>query len=141
MEHSVKLSDYQKKKLNTAFRKGKAATVKLAYSALSGSDRIFLTQQQSQKLQKAKATGKGVELSLSKTQLSKHGGFLPFLLVPALVAAAKAAALGAAGAAGAAAVKGIADAVQKKKGSGIKRKKGPGLKKKKGRGLFVPGKH
>ena len=140
MEHRVKLNDYQKKKLKTAFKKGKDVTVKLAYSALSGPDRILLTQQQSQKLQKAKTTGKGVELSLSKTQLSKQGGFLPFLLVPALVAAAKAAALGAAGAAGAAAVKGIADAVQKK-GSGIKRKRSPGLKKKKGRGLFVPGKH
>ena len=85
-------------------------------------------------LKKAKAAGKGVEITLSKAQLKKQGGILPFLIVPALIAAAKAAALGAAGAAGAAAVKGIADAVQSKKGSGFLKKH------RKGRGLFVPGK-
>ena len=132
MEH--KLSESQKKKINAGFRKGESVTLKLLYKALSGPDKIVMTQAQMQQLQKAKTPRKGVQITLSETQLSKQGGILPFLIVPALIAAAKAAALGAAGAAGAAAVKGIADAVQKKTGSGFLKKA------KKGRGLFVPGK-
>jgi hypothetical protein len=134
MEHKVRLSENQKKKINAAFRKGESVSLRLAHEALSGRDKIILTQSQVENLKKAKAAGNGVEITLSKAQLGKQGGILPFLIVPALIAAAKAAALGAAGAAGAAAVKGIADAVQSKKGSGFLKKH------RKGRGLFVPGK-
>lgn len=76
-----------------------------------------------------------MELKFSKTQLSKQGGFLPFLAaaIPALVAAGKAAALGAASAAGASAVKGIVDAAQK--GKGLK------ILPKRGKGIFLPGRH
>jgi hypothetical protein len=135
LRYSVSLSESQKKKLASAIKTGKEVTIRLSYNELTGSNPILITSQQQTKINKAKLQKKGVQLKFSKTQLSKQGGFLPFLAaaIPALVAAGKAVALGAAGAAGAAGVKGIVDAVQKGKGLKILRKRG--------KGIFLPGKH
>ena len=135
LRHSVSLSESQKKKLASAIKTGKGETIRLSYDELTGSNPILVTSQQQAKINKAKLQKKGVQLKFSKTQLSKQGGFLPFLAaaIPALVAAGKAAALGAAGAAGAAGVKGIVDAVQK--GKGLK------ILPKRGKGIFLPGRH
>jgi hypothetical protein len=135
LRYSVSLSDSQKKKLASAIKSGKGVAIRLSYNELTGSNPILVTLQQQEKINKAKLQKKGVELKFSKTQLSKQGGFLPFLAaaIPALVAAGKAAALGAASAAGASAVKGIVDAAQK--GKGLK------ILPKRGKGIFLPGRH
>ena len=136
LRYNVSLSESQKKKLASAIKAGKGVTIRLSYNELTGSNPILVTSQQQAKINKAKLQKKGVQLKFSKTQLSKQGGFLPFLAaaIPALVAAGKAAALGAAGAAGAAGLKGIVDAVQNGKGLKVLPKKSTG------RGLFLPGK-
>ena len=135
LRYSVSLSESQKKKLASAIKNGNEVTIRLSYDELTGPNPILITSQQHTKINKAKLQKKGVELKFSKTQLSKQGGFLPFLAaaIPALIAAGKAAALGAAGAAGAAGVKGIVDAVQK--GKGLK------VLPKRGKGIFLPGRH
>jgi hypothetical protein len=135
LRYSVNLSESQKKKLANAIKNGKEVAIRLSYDELTGPNPILITSQQQTKINKAKLKKKGVELKFSKTQLSKQGGFLPFLAaaIPALVAAGKAAALGAAGAAGASAVKGIVDAAQR--GKGLK------ILPRRGKGIFLPGKH
>ena len=135
VRHGVTMSEDQKKKLVNAIKHNKEVAIRLGYNELTGPNPILITPQQLAKINKAKLQKKGVQLKFSKTQLSKQGGFLPFLAaaIPALIAAGKAAALGAAGAAGAAAVKGIVDAVQK--GKGLK------ILPKRGKGLFLPGRH
>jgi hypothetical protein len=135
LRYSVSLSESQKKKLASAIKSGKEVAIRLSYNELTGSNPILITSQQQTKINKAKLQKKGIELKFSKTQLSKQGGFLPFLAaaIPALVAAGKAAALGAVGAAGASAVKGIVDATQR--GKGLK------ILPKRGKGIFLPGKH
>jgi hypothetical protein len=134
LRYSVSLSDSQKNKLASAVKNGREVAIRLSYDELTGLNPILVTHQQLAKINKAKLQKKGVELKFSKTQLSKQGGFLPFLAaaIPALVAAGKAAALGAVGAAGASAVKGIVDAAQK--GKGLK------ILPKRGKGIFLPGK-
>jgi hypothetical protein len=136
LRYNVNLSDNQKKKLANAIKNGKEVAIRLSYDELTGPNPILITSQQQTKINKAKLQKKGAELKFSKTQLSKQGGFLPFLAaaIPALIAAGKAAALGAAGAAGAASVRGIVDAVQKGKGLKVLSKKATG------RGVFLPGK-
>ena len=136
LRHSVTLSENQKKKLADAIKHGQGVTIRLSYNELTGSNPILITSQQLAKINKARLQKKGVELKFSKTQLSKQGGILPFLVaaIPALIAAGKAAALGAAGAAGASGVKAIVDAVQKGKGLKV-------LPRKTGKGMFLPGRH
>ena len=133
LRYSVSLSDSQKKKLSSAIKNGKEVTIRLSYDELTGRNPVMITAGQQAKINKAKLQKKGVQLKFSKTQLSKQGGFLPFLAaaIPALVAAGKAAALGAAGAAGASGVKAIVDAAQK--GRGFK------ILPKRGKGIFLPG--
>jgi len=135
IRYGVSLSESQKKKLASAIKTGKEVTIRLSYDELTGPNPILVTSQQQEKINKAKLQKKGVELKFSKTQLSKQGGFLPFLAaaIPALIAAGKAAALGAATAAGASAMKGIVDAAQK--GKGLK------ILPKRGKGIFLPGRH
>ena len=136
IRHGVAVSENQKKKVANAIKHNKEISIRLNHNELSGPTTILITPQQLTKINKAKLQKKGVQLKLSKSQLSKQGGFLPFLAaaIPALIAAGKAAALGAAGAAGAAGVKGIVDAVQRGKGLKVLPKKAAG------RGLFLPGK-
>jgi hypothetical protein len=68
---------------------------------------LFLTQTRVNQLNKAKSSGSTKDVKLSKTQLSKNGGFI--ITIPAILAAIGAAA-SMAGAAG-----GIAKAVNDKK--------------------------
>ena len=84
----VTLSKNQIRKLKSAHDKDIEVTIRIAKKNLSGNMNIPLTATQINKIRKAKS---GVQLRLSKSQLShleKHGGFLPLLaLLPAVLGA------------------------------------------------------
>ena len=79
VKHGVVLSDSQKEKLSKALVNRSPVTVHLSLSDLTASDELFLTKTQIGKIQKAKSAKKGVDLKISKTQIShvvKKGGSL-----------------------------------------------------------------
>ncbi|GFX21312.1 uncharacterized protein TNCV_2252591 [Trichonephila clavipes] len=119
-DYRGRLSDLQRKeiyiliaKLKSAYRKGEEVSLQIDKTKTPNYD-MHLTPTQITQI------GKGKRITISKTQLKKTGGFLPFLapFLPALIAGAKALALGAAsGAAGWGAKK----ALDKISGSGYKK--------------------
>ena len=111
----IHLSDHQIAKLKSAYQKGVEVSLQIDKTKASNYD-IYLTPTQINQI------GKGKRITITKTQLKKTGGFLPFL-IPALIAGAKALALGAAsGAAGYGAKK----ALEKISGSGCVKKRSNG---------------
>ena len=93
-KHGVNLSDGQKSKLSTAYKKGISISIKLSRKDLHGNDMLALTETQLNKLRKAE---NGVQLHLSVSQLKymeKTGGFLPLLTLIPLIAGAVGAAGG-----------------------------------------------
>ena len=74
----VSLTDGQKQSLTAAVRAGRAVTLRVSRPQLSGPDRLMLRVTQINKIGRVKAAGRGVDLRLSKTELSKQGGFGPF---------------------------------------------------------------
>ena len=74
------LSDFQKQKIKKAIKQHNSVSVRI--SELSGNDEILLTNTQVNHLKRALDSGKGANITLSKTQLDemKSGGFLPALL-------------------------------------------------------------
>ena len=112
----VHLSDHQIAKLRSAYQKGEEVSLQIDKTKAPNHE-IYLTPTQISHI------GKGKRISISRTQLKKTGGFLPFL-IPALIAGAKALALGAAsGAAG----WGVKKALDKVSGSGKKKSSGKGV--------------
>jgi len=108
----VYLSESQKGKLRSAFKNGDEISLQINKSK-SPNHEMLLTQTQ------IKQVGQGKRIKISKTQLKKNGGFLPFL-IPILLAAGKAIASGAlAGAAG----YGVKKVLDKVSGSGCCKKK------------------
>jgi hypothetical protein len=136
-ETKINLSEYQIKKIKTAWKNKTSATIRLSYENISGTGKykLLLTDDQNRLLDKSRKLKKGLTLELNHSQLKNNhsGGFLPILF----------AALGAIGAlAGGSAA--IANAVktsqhQKEEEEEMKRHnkemekiaKGSGLKKKK----------
>jgi hypothetical protein len=98
----VYLTDYQLRKLKS----NEPCSIRID-PAKKSNHHLFLTQTQVNQLNKAKSSGTTKDVKLSKTQLSKNGGFI--ITIPALLAGIGAAA-SMAGAAG-----GIAKAVNDKK--------------------------
>lgn len=94
IDYKISLTEVQVKKLKRAFDLNESATLKIPYSSLSGGCiSLPLTSQQINQINKSKAAKKGIQLTLSKTQL-RHmnkatGGFLPLLaaLIPAAISA------------------------------------------------------
>ena len=79
IEYGVNLSDNQKAKLSKALSNKSAITIRLTKSDLTGSDELMLTQTQLKRIQKAMNKGTGVDLKISKTQISylvQEGGSL-----------------------------------------------------------------
>jgi len=76
----VNISDGQKEKLKQALAGSTQLSLHLSHSDLAGEHTIALTQSQLNKLNKAKETGKGVNIKMSKTQvrhnMKVHGGIL-----------------------------------------------------------------
>lgn len=89
-KHGVNLSDGQKNKISSAYKKGITISIKLSNKNLTGNDILALTQTQINKIKNAQ---NGVQLNLSIAQLKymeKKGGFLP-LLIPIITGALAAA--------------------------------------------------
>jgi hypothetical protein len=79
----LSLSNSQKKSLANAIQNQTSLTIKLNSSQLNGQDKLALTTTQIKHITKSKNMGKGVSITLSKTQLQKMkkmGGFLPLIL-------------------------------------------------------------
>ena len=69
--YAVKLSSNQKEKLVKSIVERSPFTLRLKSNDLTGSDTLFLTSSQINKIKKAKRLNKGVDIDFSKTQVSK----------------------------------------------------------------------
>lgn len=79
--YKLSLTNKQKEQLAAAVQLGAATSLRLTYGQLAnGSDTLGLTQRQIERIEKRKAARKGVQLTLSPTQISKQGGFIGPLL-------------------------------------------------------------
>ncbi len=78
MEYNVYLTPNQRKKLKTCFTNKTECTLRIEPKV--GNNKFKLTATQIQKLKTARAKNKLFDIKLSKTQLQKSGGFLPFLI-------------------------------------------------------------
>ena len=79
IKYGVNLSDGQKDKLARALSNKSAITIRLTKSDLTGSDDMMLTKTQLKRIKKAMNEGVGVDLKISKTQIShvvQKGGSL-----------------------------------------------------------------
>lgn len=81
-DYLLNLTENQKKKILQAYKNKTDARIRISYSNLqtTGKDTVRLTQQQINRINKAKAAGNGLEIKFSKTQLQRQGGFLSGLL-------------------------------------------------------------
>ena len=80
---NVSLTDTQKNKIASAYKKKCPTSLKLSVSEMEGDDTMFLTQAQVNKMEKAKEADRGVTLRLSASQVrvqAKEGGFLPLIM-------------------------------------------------------------
>ena len=75
-------TENQKKKIVSAYKNKIGVNIRISNKDLhsKGNVNLLLTSQQINKINKAKASGNGIELKFSKTQLQKQGGFLSGLL-------------------------------------------------------------
>jgi len=108
VETKVYLSDHQVGKLKTAVKKNEEVSLQIDTTKRPNQS-LYLTKTQIEQLKKGK------RITLSKTQLKKNGGILPFL-VPILTALATGTLSGAAG-------WGVKKALDKATGSGCNKKK------------------
>lgn len=69
--HGVTLSQNQKTKLAKALERREPITIRLSHSELTGSDELMLTKTQIGRIRKSLSLGKGVDLKISKTQITK----------------------------------------------------------------------
>ena len=69
--HGVTLSQNQKTKLAKALEKREPITIRLSHSELTGPDELMLTKTQIGRIRKSLSSGKGVDLKISKTQITK----------------------------------------------------------------------
>ena len=79
VQYEVNLSTGQKEKLAKALSNKSAVTIRLTKGDLTGSDELMLTKTQLKRIQKAMNNGTGVDLKISKTQIShlvQEGGSL-----------------------------------------------------------------
>ena len=80
---NVSLTDTQKNKIASAYKKKCPTSLKLSISEMDGDDMMYLTQSQINKMEKAKMGNKGVTLKLSAAQVraqAKEEGFLPLVM-------------------------------------------------------------
>ena len=85
----VHLTQGQKSKLARAYKKNEGVTIRLANSALSGNDVLMVPSNPVKKLAKHKNAGKGIEITIAKSNIRKQSGSGIFTAVlPALRAVA-----------------------------------------------------
>ena len=71
IEHSVNLTDNQKMNLAKSIKNKCPLTLRIKYSDLAGDDEMMFTVRQIKKIKKAMENGTGVDIKISKTQISK----------------------------------------------------------------------
>ena len=69
--HGVTLSQNQKSRLAKALKNREPITIRLSHSELTGPDTLMLTKTQIGRIRKSLSLGKGVDLKISKTQITK----------------------------------------------------------------------
>ena len=85
----VHLTEGQKRKLTRAYKKNEGTTIRLANSALSGNDVLMVPSNTVKKLSKHRNAGKGIEITIAKSNIRKQSGSGIFSAVlPALRAIA-----------------------------------------------------
>jgi len=85
----VSLTEGQKQKLGRAYRNNEGVTIRLANSALSGSDALMVPNNTVKKLAKHRNMGVGMQITISKNNIRKQTGSGTFSAVlPALRAVA-----------------------------------------------------
>ena len=77
---SVTLTENQKQKIKAAYQNKTGVSLELDYNQLGGHDSLGLTKSQVKQVVTAKRKRTRVTLKLTKTQVSKQGGFLGALL-------------------------------------------------------------
>lgn len=85
MQYGFTITVGQKQALRGAHQKQMGHTLRLSPDQLSGDDKLGITKTQHNKIQKAKAERRGIELKLSKTQMVKNGGFIGALSLSKLL--------------------------------------------------------
>ena len=70
IKYGISLSENQKTKLAKALMSKAPITLRLSHSELEGPDELYLTKSQIKRIQKSKSMNKGVDLKLSKTQIT-----------------------------------------------------------------------
>ena len=70
----VHLTQGQKSKLARAYKKNEGVTIRLANSALSGNDVLMVPSNTVKKLAKHKNAGKGIEITIAKSNIRKQSG-------------------------------------------------------------------
>ena len=73
-EINVTLSENQKMKLSKAFHNRETITLRLTKDALTGSDTLLVPSTTVKRLEKNRATNKGMEIKLAKTNIRKQVG-------------------------------------------------------------------
>ena len=73
-EINVSLSDFQKKKLSSAYHNRETIKLRLKYDALSGNDTLLVPSNVVKKLEKNRNSRKGMEIKLAKTNIRKQVG-------------------------------------------------------------------
>ena len=71
---SVNLSDGQKRKLAKAYRDKEEVSIKLSHKNLSGSDTLMVPKNTVNRLAKSKASGKGIQIKISRANVRKQMG-------------------------------------------------------------------
>ena len=73
-EINVSLSDFQKKKLASAYHNRETIKLRLKYDALTGNDTLLVPSNVVKKLEKNRNSRKGMEIKLAKTNIRKQVG-------------------------------------------------------------------
>jgi len=134
---SVSLTEGQRGKLARAYRNNEGVTIRLANSALSGSDVLLVPNNTAKKLAKHRNAGEGMQITISKNNIRKQTGSRIFSAVlPALraVAPALGKTLGLSALAGAAS-EGASQLIKKISGRGMSEGASQLIKKISGRGV------
>ena len=73
-EIKVKLSENQKKNIGDAYRKRETIVIRLTNDSLSGNDTLYVPATVKKRLEKNRKENKGMDIKLSKTNISKQVG-------------------------------------------------------------------
>jgi hypothetical protein len=78
---NIHLSDFQKNRIRSAYKKNKGLSIQLKNNQLKGKDKLMVTDTQKKQIDKSIRNNTGLRLNLNYNQLLENhsGGFLPLL--------------------------------------------------------------